>query len=241
MRLWLSLAVVLWPAILSAQVPPATPNDEDPALVVEGLSKTKHINLSQFRAAQLSFAKFRGALAPNATLRFKLARADKSGFSETGLDGVILAFVSRENRIPIPVNATHHLSLPDLNSVNGDYRMMANFGKRKIFIVPEIYSPGTSQTERRLGDLRLTCLTFWGFYKSEIPIIFRAGFSIMGGCNSKKIAFNERLQRTIASATVTDGGIAKLLPLNPKLPSSYRWPLGDKSLSSDAHISIKFK
>ncbi len=241
MRVWPSIAVLIQPALLFAQTPVAPPSDEEPALVVEGLTKTKHISLAQFRAAQQTFAKFRGALAPNATLRFKLAKADKTGFSEAGLDGVSLAFVSRENRIPIPVSASHHLLLPDLSMVNGDHRLMANFGKRKIFIVPEVYSPDTSQTERRLGDLRLTCLSFWGLYKSEIPIIFRAGFSLLGGCYSKKIAFNERLPRHIASATVTDGGKTKPLVLNPKLPTSYRWPLGDKTLSSDAHISIRFK
>jgi hypothetical protein len=245
MRWWSIFVFSLLSTALPAQSPPppSTPQSDDVEtdIVVEGLSKAKHMSLAQFRSAQQAFMQFRGSMAPTSRLTFKLVGSSKAGITDAVLSTIHLAFVSKENRIPITVGADHRFTLPDISTVQGDYRLLANIGKRKIFIVPEVYSNGTSEKDRRVGDLRLTCQTLWGFYKSEVPIFMRAGFSLVGGCSSKSIGFMEDLHRPLESATVEDAGKATPIAISPKFASSYRWPIWNKKLSNEARVRIKFK
>ncbi len=245
MRWWSMLLMFPLSTALPAQSPPppsaAQADDIETDIVVEGLSKAKHMSLAQFRAAQQAFNQFHGSMAPTSRLAFKLVGPSKAGITDAVLSTIHLAFVSQDNRIPIAVGADHRFTLPDLSTVQGDYRLLANIGKRKIFIVPEIYSSGTSENDRRVGDLRLTCQTLWGFYKSEVPIFMRAGFSLVGGCSSKSIGFMEDLHRPLESATVEDAGKATPIAISPKFANSYRWPIWNKKLSNEARVRIKFK
>jgi hypothetical protein len=232
------ISATFLPASASPTVPPA---DEEAEIQVSGLAKPKRASLAQFREALQAFAKYRATLAPAGPLTFEIIPWEKSGVSAANLDNVRLAFVSKTGRVEVPIDSNHRFILPDLTKLSDDYRLFSNVGKKPIIIFPRIFTPGTGLTDRRLGDLRLECQVGWGFFKSEIPIVMRAGFGLVGGCGSKRVKINNRLQKPIASVTITDAGRTMPVALDPKLPSSYRPPIYDKKLSNDARVRITFK
>jgi hypothetical protein len=218
-----------------------SPAEEEVAIQVEGQTKPKLASVSQFREAQKAFLKFRPTLAPASSLAYEIIASNKSGVTAANIGSIRLSLVSKDNRIPIAIDDKHQFVMPDLLTLGADYRLFANVGKKPIFIAPRVFSPGTSKSDVRLGDVRLTCQTGWAYYKSEIPIIFRAGFGIIGGCSSKRIALLNRLPKPLASATITDRGKTSALPLIPKSPNAYRIPIYDKTLSNNARIVAVFK
>jgi hypothetical protein len=237
----LSLILILTPIATYAQIEGTAPIEEEAAIQVEGQSKPKRASVNQFREAQAAFQKLRPSLAPAASLMYEIRTANKSGVTEANIGSVRLSLLSNGDRIPIEIDGQHRFVMPDLRSLTGDYRLFANVGKKPIYIAPRIFSPGTSETERRLGDIRLECQTGWAYYKSEISIMWRAGFGLIGGCGSKKIALYYRLPRPVARVTVSDRGKSVALVLSPRFPNAYRAPIYDKSLSNEARISIAYK
>ncbi len=225
-----------------ASAAPAEPvANEEAEIQVSGLAKPKRASLAQFREALKAFAKHRASMAPAGPLTFEIIPWEKSGVSSTNLDNVRLAFVSKAGRVEVPIDANHRFILPDLALLSDDHRLFSNVGKKPLIIFPRIFSPGTDLTNRRLGDLRLECQVGWGFFKSEVPIVMRAGFGLVGGCGGKRVKINNRLAKPIANVTVTDAGRTMPVALNPKLPNSYRPPIYDKKLSNEARVKITFK
>ncbi|MFM9853157.1 MAG: hypothetical protein ACKVOJ_10190 [Sphingomonadaceae bacterium] len=218
-----------------------SPAEEEVAIQVEGQTKPQRASVAQFREAQRAFLKFRPLLAPASSLAYEIIASNKSGVTAANIDSIRLSLVSKDNRIPLVIDDKHQFVMPDLLTLGGDYRLFANAGKKPIYIAPRVFSPGTSKADLRLGDVRLTCQIGWAYYKSEIPIIFRAGFGLIGGCNSKRIALLNRLPKPLASVTMSDRGKTVPLPINPKFPNAYRVPIYDKKLSNDARIVAIFK
>ncbi len=224
---------------LSAQK--ANPPEEEAEILVEGQSKPKRASVKQFREAQLAFEKLRPTLAPGATLRYRIVANIKSGVTPANIDAIRLSLVSETDRITIPIGADHQFVMPNLRSISDDYRLFANVGKKPIYIAPRVMSPGTILTDRRVGDLRLECQTGWAYYKSEVSVVMRAGFGMIGGCSSKRVAIYNRMDGPVSSATVIDGKRTLPIPIWPKIPDGYRSPIYDKSLSNDARVKVVLK
>ncbi len=242
MRIWICATFLLITTGLAAQTVPA--DDEETEIQVEGLTKPQKASFAQFLEAQKTFAKYRASLAPNATLVYMLRpiTVNNKVLASGKLDGIRLALVGKEDRIEIKIDADHRFTMPDLTSLRQqDYKLMANIGKKPIGVIPDIFSPGTSLTDRRLGDMRLTCRTAWALWKSEVSIFLRAGFGVVGGCSSNKIGFYNKMPGPVESVAAVDGGRSSKLALNPKLSDSYRVPLHDKSLSNETRLRATLK
>jgi hypothetical protein len=240
MRVWALGLFLLSSAGIAADQPPA--DESEAEIMVEGLAKPQRASFEQFREAQEAFRKHHASLAPSAAMVFQLRPIEKLGFTDAKLDGIHLALVGKDDRIEIKMDSQHRFTMPDLNPLRPqDYRLMANIGKKPIVVSPYIYSPGTSQTDRRLGDVRLECQTGWAFWKSETNMFVRGAFGMIGGCSSKRIVLYIRMPGKVESATAVDRGKMSAIVLNPKFPNGYRVPIYDKSLSNDARIRIVLK
>jgi hypothetical protein len=99
-------------------------------------------------------------------------------------------------------------------------------------------SPGTSDRERLLGDLRLQCQVDWAFARSETSIFARGIYSSAGGCTSKKFAYYVLANRPLAAASLRFGASAK--PLQIFRAASYRAPITDP-LPNDARVVLTYR
>ncbi|TWI60928.1 hypothetical protein IP91_04892 [Pseudoduganella lurida] len=101
------------------------------------------------------FARQQPALAPGATLRFRLLpRLDT-----TRMDGIDLKVVGDSVALPVPVAPDHSFTL-ERNDQAGreDAALVANRRTTSMTWRADVRSPGVPDGMRRLGDLRLECL-----------------------------------------------------------------------------------
>jgi hypothetical protein len=243
MRKWVAfgLPTLLFSAAVLAQTSPPAAVEEEAEITVVGMSTPQRATFEQFREAQQAFRKWQPKLGPSAKLEFEINSKGTVSDRLTDLSSVRLALLSDNQRIEIPINANHRFTLPDLTPLRGKFKIVANVGKRPIAVSPEIYSPGTSLEDRRLGDLRLECQTGWAFMKSETSFFVRGMFNAAGGCQSKRIGFYFGQPKAIERVSVTDRGKTSPVPVSTRSPNSYRPPIFDKNLSNEARIQIIFR
>lgn len=96
----------------------------------------------------------RHALAPEATLRFKLLPRNR----QTNMDGVRLAIESDNVFVPLDLSADKTFTLPrDAAALKENAAVMPNRKAGSMTWRAEIRTPGLPPDARRLGDLRLEC------------------------------------------------------------------------------------
>ena len=97
----------------------------------------------------------RHALAPNASLRFKLLPRRR----ETNMEGIALTIVGERLAIPVPVAADNTFVLErSQQALKEDAVVSPNRQARTMTWRTDIRTPGLPSNTRRLGDLRLECL-----------------------------------------------------------------------------------
>lgn len=220
-------------ALATAQAQTAAPPMEEVSpeeIIVSGIKDPYFISPKQLAGAVAEFNKWRPSLAPQARLLFRVGVL-KGG----NHDGLELTLRSGEQRIPLQMDQQHRFALP---AVTGRWTLVANRPRGSLTILPLTLSPGTSDGDRRLGDLRLQCQVDWGFQRSETSIFARGIYSGAGGCSSKKFGYYVLADRSISAASVRSGSVAK--PLQIVRGRSYRAPITEK-LPDDARVSLTYR
>lgn len=221
-------------ALAIVQAEPAAPApaaDVTPAeIVVNGIKDPYYLSPKQLAGAVAAFNKWRPTLAPEARLLFRVGMLKGASY-----DGLELTLRSGEERIPIQLDARHRFVLPE---VTGRWTLVANRSRDSLVILPLTLSPGTSDGERRLGDLRLQCQVEWGLQRSQTSVFVRGFYTSAGGCGSKKFPYYVLAGRPIAAASVRYGAASKALQI--VRARSYRAPITD-ALPNEARVILSYR
>ena len=176
-------------------------------------------------------------LAPNADLRFILVPRG-SGVDMSALqlrlqgDKASLATAMTQGNIfTLPVE-------PELAQDKAE--LMLNRKAGSVRWLPYVRSPMTTDTVRRLGDLRLACEVHWAIDRETLPFAARSSISALGGpCNfvSQKGTYSFSEPRRIVRATISFNGKTESVPVHGH---SFTPPLRGRNWSNDSVIDLQF-
>jgi len=247
-KIWIGLAIlgVATPAQAEAQTQAPSPSPAQPApdaeayedIVVEGIKSPYRLTPAQLREAVAAYNAERAALAPNAPLRFQVFRYRL----DPALSGVRFRLVADgAEAIPIDVNEDGEFSLPPVDFAKQRYSLQANRKAGTVRLEPSILSPGSTESNSRLGDMRLSCAVSWAMMRQNISIPIRAMVGMAGGvCASSKIAIFFGTEQALASARVVDGTNVTSVSLK-RDGSAFRYPGYIKTLPNDARVILEYK
>ena len=177
------------------------------------------------------------ARAPGAELKFILEprRAD------VDMHGIALRLEGDEAGLAIPLGERHIFSLPvGQGPLYDKAELTVNRKAGSVRWIPYVRSAATSDTLRRLGDLRLACEVHWAIDKETLPFAMRTMMSAMGGpCNfvSQKGTYSFTETRRITAATISFNGKSAPVPFSG---SSFTPPLREQDWSDDSLIALAF-
>jgi hypothetical protein len=235
--------LVLASSVHAAMPVDAPAQDAEPVAEVQ-VDGTRHPELKPYRAMLAGLDAFdqNRALAPNATLKFRLWQRNVPIGDPQNWNGVSLRIAGDQLSIPLPISAEGTFTLPRSQAAydeNAD--LVVNRKKSTIGFYSVVRSPGTPDNVRRLGDLRLQCRVQIAMSKDELNFAQRAFFNtvFLGGdwCSAKYAKFGLTLEKWAMQATVVDKGLRKPLPVNGYGMTT---PVQDKSLSDDALVSLEY-
>jgi len=209
------------------------------------------------------FEQARAALAPAASLRFKLLPR-KPG---TEMDHIVLEVIGSTFSCTVPVAPDHTFVLAqDVKAVEEDAVVSTNRKRLSMTWRADIRAPGLPAHIRRLGDLRLECEVGLaaGLVSNSSPVgkIFDLFTDSKGYCHRKDSLYLYFAERPIFSVTLVAGARREALPidrlyasasddpgLNRDLPfcdcemlvdRTYFLPLGDRSWPDDTRVEFEF-
>ena len=177
------------------------------------------------------------ALAPGAELRFILEprRAD------VDMHAIALRLESDEAGMAIPLGERNIFSLPvGQGTLYEKAELTVNRKAGSVRWIPYIRSAASSDTIRRLGDLRLACEVHWAIDKDTLHFAMRTAMSAMGGpCNfvSQKGTYSFTEGRRIATATISFNGKSAPVPFSG---ASFTPPLREQDWSDDSVVELTF-
>lgn len=177
-------------------------------------------------------------LAPSAELRFVLIPRR----SDIDMNELHLRLQSDEASLAIPLQEGNIFTLPVEPKLAADNaELMLNRTAGSVRWLPYVRSSTTSDTVRRLGDLRLACEVHWAIDKETLAFAARTAISALGGpCNfvsgKGKYSFTET--RRIIRATISLDGKTESVPVNGY---SFTPPLRESRWSNDSVIELEFE
>ncbi|MDO8039851.1 hypothetical protein [Janthinobacterium sp. SUN137] len=177
-------------------------------------------------------------LAPGAELRFILEprRAD------VDMHAIALRLESDEAGMAIPLGERNIFSLPvEQGALYEKAELTVNRKAGSVRWIPYVRSAATSDTLRRLGDLRLACEVHWAIDKETLPFAMRTTMSALGGpCNfvSQKGTYSFSEPRRIAAATISFNGKSAPVPFSG---TSFTPPLREQDWGDDSVLALTFE
>ncbi|MEO1045345.1 MAG: hypothetical protein AAFX04_07915 [Pseudomonadota bacterium] len=189
-----------------------------------------------FREMIDAYYKWRSKYAPGGELFLQLRPAKDETVEDIG---DVAAQLSRDGEIiDLAFDETWLVKLPVERLGDGKWELAFNQVKGKLRVFPTILSPGTSETLRRMGDIRLECRVFWGFYNNRVNVVLRGLFDVIGGCASKRFKPYYPLDRELVSVVID--GMESPQPLKEPENEAYLVPISDKAVPNDALVRITF-
>lgn len=222
-------------ALSAAIVPPPAGAAEDvDEIVVTGFSKPYRLTGKQLAAAFKAYVKYRPVHAPRGLLFFEVKR--RTGGRD--LKDLRLSLRSGDRIVPITLDAASRFVLPALPGKN--WELVANRGSGGIRINPLVLSPGSSEIDRSLGDMRLQCEVTWAaFVKPELPFLLRGVAAAVNACHRSDFALMQSVDRKIAAANIVAGTSVTPIKLGTT-GMSFRYPGHDKALPNDARVRFRY-
>lgn len=176
-------------------------------------------------------------LAPGAQLRFILEprRAD------VDMHTIALRLESDEAAMAIPLGERNIFTLPvEQGPLYEKAELTVNRKAGSVRWIPYVRSAASSDTIRRLGDLRLACEVHWAIDKDTLPFAMRTAMGALGGpCNfvSQKGTYSFSEPRRITAATISYNGKSAPVPFSG---SSFTPPLREQDWSDDSVVELTF-
>ncbi|MBT9503344.1 MAG: hypothetical protein IV092_19030 [Burkholderiaceae bacterium] len=209
------------------------------------------------------FERERAALAPDASLRFKLLPR-KPG---TDVDHIILELIATTFDYRVPVAADHTFVLArDPRALQEDAVVSPNRKRLTMTWRTEIRTPGLPPGTRRLGDLRLECLVgLEAGLVSNLSLVARLADVFTDSrsyCGRKEARYLYFAERPLFSVTLVAGARREVLPIDrlyaaasddPDFKSdlpfcdcevlvdrTYFLPLGDPGWPDDTQVEFEY-
>lgn len=229
----LLFAIAPQPSIPDAGAPStATEGDE---IVITGYAKRYKFSGKQLRKAAKVYAAGKAAYAPASQLMFVVTR--KKGGSD--LNGVKLSLrAPGKKAIAVPLDSASRFVLPAFPK--GAWELVANRGSGALEFSPLVVSPGTTDTDVRLGDMRLECEVTWAaFIKPSLPLVARGVAAAIPGCRSTRFRMHVASDCRISRAWVSTGAVEKPVHVIAN-GHNYRLPTADRTLPNSACVRFRF-
>ena len=209
------------------------------------------------------FERARAAIAPAASLRFKLLPR-KPG---TDMDRIVLEVIGSSFDYAVPIAPDHTFVLErDVKAMQEDAVVSPNRKRLSMTWRTEIRTPGLPSHMRRLGDLRLECEVGLeaGLVSNSSPIgrIVDLFTDSKGYCDRKETMYMYFAERPLFSVTLVAGARREVLPIDrlyamasddPGLKAdlpfcdcemlvdrTYFLPLGDHSWPDDTRVEFEY-
>ena len=210
-----------------AAVPPAASDD----IVVTAPCR---LTARQLRLALRAYRTGRPARAPDSTLFFETAAdARRAGVTVSSL-----RLRSLGRSLPIPADAQGRFTLPARSGE--DWTIDGPCHDGALPIAPLVISPGTTEADRRLGDMRLQCDVGWAIAEQRVSLAAGAFRRVTGACKGTRAALHAAAPRPIARADVVAG--AAMRPVRVSADGlRYSVPLGDGKLPDSARVRFRFR
>jgi len=223
-------------AVALACLSAASPQDAgttDDEIVVTGSSRDYKLTGKEFTAALKAFRKLRPSFAPESELWFEVS--PRSG--NPNLAGVQLALTDGQSRLSLTMGADHRIRIPE---ISGEGWRLVHVGRPvPIRIRPWVVSPRTGASDLRLGDLQVQCRVGWAIARQSASLVVAGMFDIAGGCASSKIGLYQELGRSVASATLIEGGRQTPVPILHD--TALRMPTYLKGYTPEARLHIRYR
>jgi hypothetical protein len=180
------------------------------------------------------------ALAPNATLRFRMRH--KNGQPATAADGLQLRLASDDGSFQeqVPIDAAGLLTV-DRNraAYDADATFILNQKNGRYTGHPEVRTAGLADNVRRMGDLRLECRVTIAIFKEQVPFLAKATLNTLmltsDWCAKKEFKYGALAPRSGAKGVLRDGERSRTL-------ETHGWdvivPIGDPGWSDDALVQF---
>lgn len=220
--------------VLALTAPPIAADAPGDEVVVTGFSKPYKLTAKQLATAQRVFRKHRLRYAPQGRLYFQVKR--RSGGRD--LSGLRLSLRSGVRTLPLTLDAHSRFVLPDLKG--DEWTLVANRGSGAIGIMPVVMSPGTTEDDVRLGDMRLSCEVTWAaIVRPSVSIVLRGLAAAVPPCRTSRVAMFVVGDRPLRDASVEAGRRLATLELSPDR-KEWRYPGYDKRLPNHARVRFRY-
>jgi len=183
------------------------------------------------RDAAKAFQRHRKSLAPNAQMYLRAERGQVIGRR--------LWLAERrgaKRTIDLVEDANGRIALPVSQISSGKWELRTSRTGSTLRVRPWIDSGNSSETNRRIGDMRLFCRVMLAFERFPLPLRLLA--NSVDPCGKDRGPLNIRMAHPIARATVD--GVSEPLALSEDR-LSYRLSLFDRSISSDALLRVVYR
>jgi len=214
-------------------------DDTPPSVNVNGI---KDPEMRSYRSIWAGIEAFdeNHALAPGASLRFQMTRAD-GGPANAG-DGLALRLAGDEASQPVIIDAGGRFTVErDRAAHDADASFILNKKSGLYTARPDIRSPGLPENLRRLGDLRLECRVLVAIIKEQLPFLAKAAINTMfmtgDWCDKKDVNFSFVAGREPVAATIRSGDRSQDLQIEGW---RYMVPVGSKDWPDDALIELQY-
>jgi hypothetical protein len=232
-------ALSLWALLLACALPLAHADEPVQSVHVTGIADPEMRSYRSVAAGLDAFDAHR-ALAPNATLRFRMRHAD--GSPATADDGLQLRLASDDGSFQetVPIDAAGLLTVQRNEAAyDADATFILNRKNGKYTGHPEVRTAGLSDNVRRMGDLRLECRVTIAIVKEQIPFLAKAALNTVmltsDWCAKKAFNYGAMAPRPGARATLRAGDRSRTLEV-------HGWnalvPIGDTSWPDDALVQF---
>jgi hypothetical protein len=205
---------------------------------VVGIRDPFRLTPAQLREGVAAFTANRPKLAPNSDLKFKIF-----GFaSDSQRASLRIRLLPADGGEPfaVAIDPQGIFTLPPLNFTKTSYALQANRRTGLLTVRPLIRSPGTSDSDMRVGDLRLYCKVGWAMLRQETSIFMRGLAGAVGGaCSSKRVVIFMKMESPIAQARIV-ASPPKPLSISAN-GTSFRMPVADKSIGNDDRVAIDYR
>lgn len=203
----------------------------DEIVVVGERGEKVQFTADSLRDAAKAFQRYRKALAPNARMYLRADRGEVIGRR--------LWLAERrgaKRTIDLAEDASGRIALPVGEISSGKWELRTSRTGSTLRVRPWIDSGNSSETDRRIGDMRLYCRVMLAFERLPLPLRLLA--TSVDPCGKDRGPLNIRMARPIARATID--GVSEPLELSEDR-LSYRLSLFDRSISNDARLRVVYR
>jgi hypothetical protein len=261
-RSLLTLAATCVAASALAQTPPPAPAPSGPVATVT-VPYTRDPVDKSYRKMINGMVRFERdhALAPNASLRFRLLPRS----AKVNMSGITLRVAGDNVSVPVPVAADNSFVLPrNEQALREDAAVVANRKTTSMTWRASIVTPGLPAGTRRLGDMRLECFVGMeaGLVSNSMPLFGWIADKLTTPeqvCNSPDGNYLFFTERPVFSVTLRAGTRSEVLPFRMLyaggeqtgsaleycdcqvlLDRSYYAPIWDKSWPDDTLVEFEY-